>query len=780
MRLAAIVAAFLFATIAFAVDGVAGPFKVSLRTDPLVVPVGKAKVSVVVTDKNGKPVPDATVKVFARMPGMNMGEREETATATEPKGTYTAPATFSMAGQYDVTVSVSTPAGSGQAVLGLATGQSSAGDTGNAFPWAIGAVVVGLGALVLWRMKVTGQRASLKGLLNRTVLLSLAGLAAALAVGVWAVRNLRREGAMTPIEAQVMEMNTPAPEGELPVVLAEAKKEPFAESVSYAGQVVGFVEQDVVPRVSGTIVAMPVYVGDKVKRGQLLARLDTSQTDPMVAEKASNLRSAGEGVNIALDEHHHAIETAAQSAAQLATADADVAEAKSQVRVAELDRTRADAEVDSAKSMLKAARSEVEGAKSQQTLARQELERAQALFAKNALSREEMQAATAAARRADADVDSAHAKAEVAEGGLRAATAAAQAARAQVDAARARLTRAEAGRKEASARKKVNDVEIHAAEARLRQSKESVAAASAGLQGATVQRGYAELRAEVDGVVTQRLISPGVVVAPGQSVLRVAQVSPVRLQANVAQIDLDKVKVGDQVRVKDTRPGQEPITVTVTSVSPSVDPTSRTGIVEAVYANADNRFSPGQFVSMDIQVGQLGNALVVPTESVVIETRNGKTVAKVWVATASAGGRLSVIQREVRVGGRAGDKTAVLDGLQSGERVVVSPFGLADGMAVRSLEAPTKATEGTVTIELDASGYSPASVEIAAGRPAKLVFVRRAAESCGTSVKFPDLGIEAETPLNQPVTIDIPPQAAGKRLTFACPMDMYTGTVVVK
>ena len=129
-------------------------------------------------------------------------------------------------------------------------------------------------------MRATGQSVNAKGVLNRTVLVSLAMLAAAFAVGTWAVRNLRRESAMTPLEAQVMEMNTPAPEGSLPVTVAEVKEEPFASSISYSGQVVGFVDQDVIPRVTGTIVEMPVYVGDRVKRGQLLARLDTTQLDP--------------------------------------------------------------------------------------------------------------------------------------------------------------------------------------------------------------------------------------------------------------------------------------------------------------------------------------------------------------------------------------------------------------------------------------------------------------------------------------------------------------------
>ncbi|PMY00978.1 plastocyanin, partial [Pseudomonas sp. MPR-R2A5] len=38
----------------------------------------------------------------------------------------------------------------------------------------------------------------------------------------------------------------------------------------------------------------------------------------------------------------------------------------------------------------------------------------------------------------------------------------------------------------------------------------------------------------------------------------------------------------------------------------------------------------------------------------------------------------------------------------------------------------------------------------------------------------------AETPLNKPVTVEIPAQKAGKEITFTCPMNMYKGKAVVK
>src|SRR6185312_13028050 len=107
---------------------------VDLTTNPAVVPVGKAKLIIKVTDQSGKPVTGAIVKAIAKMPGMVMGEREETAVPGMELGTYTAPAQFAMGGAYEATISISGPQGTGQAVLQLQTGQSTAA-AGGGVPW---------------------------------------------------------------------------------------------------------------------------------------------------------------------------------------------------------------------------------------------------------------------------------------------------------------------------------------------------------------------------------------------------------------------------------------------------------------------------------------------------------------------------------------------------------------------------------------------------------------------------------------------------------------------
>jgi len=226
---------------------------------------------------------------------------------------------------------------------------------------------------------------------------------------------------------------------------------------------------------------------------------------------------------------------------------------------------------------------------------------------------------------------------------------------------------------------------------------------------------------------------------------------------------------------------ETPLLMTVASVSPSIDPNSRTGVVEALYANQDGRFRPGQFISMEISIGGSQPALVVPSDSV----QTDEDRSYIWIAESSTNNQYTVSRHEVKLGSRSGDRVAVVSGVRAGQFVVTAPpQGLSAGMLVTSAFTETAkvddAAKAEQTIEITAAGYSPPSIRIPSDKPLKLTFIRRDDKTCGTEVIFPDLGIRKALPLNQPVTIDIPAQPAGKELNFTCPMNMLNGKAVAK
>lgn len=760
----------MLAVLATAIPAQVGPYRVNLTTDPATIPVGKANLVIRVSDAQGQPATGLEVRAIASMPGMNMGEREQPGRESEP-GTYVVPAVFSMAGAYEVTVTI----GEAKGVVPLRTGQTTSGGAGPS-PWLIALGVAGAGLLVwtLVRVRQTGQRVAWRELLSLKVVGSLVLLALATAVSVWAVNNLRRPGAMDPIEAQIMDMNTPAPEGVLPVRLATVSRETLAPTVTYAGQAVGFVEQDIVPRVAGVIVWMPGYVGDRVKAGEVLARLDTSQLDPELAMKSAAAQTAREGVQVAQLEAEAAQGQVTQAEAEVRVAEGELAETHAMLDAARTQRESAAAELAAAQAEADAMRAEAVSAQAEVDYMTAERARADELLAKGAISRDEHQRAVADAKQAQAMLDRERNNARRAEQMVESAAAMQRRVEAEIRAAerkveqmagevRARRAMVETARKELAAKR-----------AMIRREQAMVREASAGVQGAATQRGYATLRAERDGVIVQRLVSPGQLATPGQAVLRVAQLRPIRLQANVPQADLGRVRVGTSVRV--IPEGGEPIRAQVTSVSPNVDPSSRMGVVEAVVPNDDKRFVPGKFLSMELTLGRPESQIVVPEAAVV---GNGEDTF-VWLAEPATNGEFTVRRQPVQLGARAGGKVAVVDGPGAGSKVVVNPpTTLSATTRVADASADEQVAKAEATIVVTERGYEPSAVTVPAGEPIRLTFLRKADPSCGDTLTFKGLGIDKTLPHNEPVVVELPPQKPGT-VRFACGMDMYQGRVIVK
>jgi plastocyanin len=117
---------------------------------------------------------------------------------------------------------------------------------------------------------------------------------------------------------------------------------------------------------------------------------------------------------------------------------------------------------------------------------------------------------------------------------------------------------------------------------------------------------------------------------------------------------------------------------------------------------------------------------------------------------------------------------------QRAGKVITVPFVVnvkaAEGeTSIADVVVPKDAIKVTVSKE----GFKPNLVEIKAGGPKKIAFVRIDEQNCGTEVVFPSLNIKKDLPLGQVVIVDIPAEKAGE-FSFACGMNMLKGQVMVE
>lgn len=86
--------------------------------------------------------------------------------------------------------------------------------------------------------------------------------------------------------------------------------------------------------------------------------------------------------------------------------------------------------------------------------------------------------------------------------------------------------------------------------------------------------------------------------------------------------------------------------------------------------------------------------------------------------------------------------------------------------------------EQTATIVVN-GGYSPSTVVLKKGVPAKINFDMKDSTACLSHVVFEQLGVNEDLTKQKITTIDIPTDKAAT-YNFACGMDMFHGKVIVK
>jgi len=182
------------------------------------------------------------------------------------------------------------------------------------------------------------------------------------------------------------------------------------------------------------------------------------------------------------------------------------------------------------------------------------------------------------------------------------------------------------------------------------------------------------VRAPFAGVVGERLVSVGDYVTRGTKVASVLRTNPLRVQLTVPEQYSAEVAVGRSVSFEvDASPGKK-FTGQVRYVSPALETSSRTLVVEAVVPNDGGALKPGSFATALIEQANRSPGVLTPATA--IRTVSG--TSRVFVVS---GDRAE--ERIVTIGQPVGDLVEITSGLKAGEKVATSSVAqLADGAPV--------------------------------------------------------------------------------------------------
>ena len=112
--------------------------------------------------------------------------------------------------------------------------------------------------------------------------------------------------------------------------------------------------------------------------------------------------------------------------------------------------------------------------------------------------------------------------------------------------------------------------------------------------------------------------------------------------------------------------------------------------------------------------------------------------------------------------------------------IALTTCGQTETQPVHTATSAPVARGSVQEYTIDVTGtFSPASITLKSGQPARIHFRRGSEATCADEIVFPDLGIRKKLAANQTVTVELPPQQK-KTLTFVCGMNMMKGAVVVQ
>ena len=248
--------------------------------------------------------------------------------------------------------------------------------------------------------------------------------------------------------------------------------------------------------------------------------------------------------------------------------------------------------------------------------------------------------------------------------------------------------------------KYISQQEYDQAIADARQADASVTAAKAAVESARINLAYTKVTSPISGRIGKSNVTEGALVTNGQAteLATVQQLDPIyvdvtqssndfmRLKQSIEQGSLHKDSTSSAVELVMENGQAYPLKGPLQFSDVTVDESTGSITLRAVFPNPQHTLLPGMFVRARIDEGVQPNAILVPQQGVTRTPRGDATVMVV-------NDKSQVEPRAVVAAQAIGDKWLISDGLKPGDKVIVSGLQKArPGVQVKATtDAPAAA-----------------------------------------------------------------------------------------
>ncbi|WP_022660362.1 efflux RND transporter periplasmic adaptor subunit [Paucidesulfovibrio longus] len=217
-------------------------------------------------------------------------------------------------------------------------------------------------------------------------------------------------------------------------------------------------------------------------------------------------------------------------------------------------------------------------------------------------------------------------------------------------------------KKQAERRKELRGKNLLSQE-ELDQANTELESATSDLTQAQVNYDQGLIKSPIPGRINDLAVDPGEYVDVGQTVAEIVDVSSIRVNVNVPELDVRYLHVGQTVNVSVDAYPKESWTGQVDFVAYKADEATKTFRTRVVVNNSDGRIRPGMLARVRLERQVVENAVSAPLYAIV--DKGGERMLFVeenGVARA----------RNIVFGIIAGDRVQILKGLSLGEKLIVS------------------------------------------------------------------------------------------------------------
>ena len=184
----------------------------------------------------------------------------------------------------------------------------------------------------------------------------------------------------------------------------------------------------------------------------------------------------------------------------------------------------------------------------------------------------------------------------------------------------------------------------------------------ADIEATKIDISKTEIRAPYAGKVGLRNVSLGSYLSPSDIITTLRQVNQLKLEFSVPEKYAKDIAKGYRVKFK-VDGGEKEHKAIVLATESSVDQNTRTLKIKAVVSESHPELVPGVFAKVNLQLGKDSQALMVPSQAVIPQSRSKQVILL---------RKDSAVFTIVETGVRDSAYVQILSGLKSGDTVVTS------------------------------------------------------------------------------------------------------------